>query len=281
MKILLTGADGFIGRHLNTALTAQGHEVIPCSRRNGHDFARMTRPEDWVPLLEGVEAAINAVGIIAETGTQRFEAVHHQAPCALFQACARQSVSRVVQISALGADERATTPYHLSKRAADDCLRNLPLQGSVLRPSLVYGRNGSSMAFFRRLASLPLIGVPGDGHYRLRPVHVSDVVACVQQCLKPDTPAQTGLDVVGQDEVSYREWLQRLRQFDTRHRPALILPVPMALLLPVASLGQFLIPMLSPDNLRMLVRGNTADSGPMEQFLGRQPLDIQAGLTQS
>ncbi|HPQ95309.1 MAG: NAD-dependent epimerase/dehydratase family protein [Thiothrix sp.] len=281
MNILLTGASGFIGQHLSTALTVQGHTVVPCSRRHGHDFAHMTRVEDWHPLLTGVDAAINAVGIIAETGSQRFEAVHHQAPCALFHACAQQSVQQVVQISALGADEQAATPYHLSKRAADDCLRTLPLNGFVLRPSLVYGQGGSSMALFRRLARLPVIGVPGDGHYRLRPVHVSDVVACVLQCLQPETPTQPGLDLVGREEVSYREWLQRLRQFGTQRRPALIIPMPLALLLPMASLGQHLIPMLSPDNLRMLTRGNTADSAPMERFLGRKALDIQTGLARS
>jgi uncharacterized protein YbjT (DUF2867 family) len=198
MKILLTGASGFIGGHILRALQAAGHEVVPITRHHGVDFTQMLTPEAWLPHLNGVDVVINSVGIIAETRGQTFAAVHHHAPAALFRACVMTGVLRVVQISALGADAHAFTPYQLSKQAADEVLRKLPLEWFVLRPSLVYGTGGASMALFQRMA--------------------------------------------------------------------------------MAQIMRFLIPILHPDNLRMLQHGNTADVQPLAAFLGRMPLRVEEGL---
>ena len=129
MNILLTGATGFLGRHIHRTLLRAGHGVVPVARSLGHSYARLQTPSAWKPLLSGVDAVVNAVGIIGQTAAQRFDVLHTLAPQALFAAAHAQGVRRVVQISAQGADDSAFSPYHLSKRAADDALRALPLQG--------------------------------------------------------------------------------------------------------------------------------------------------------
>jgi len=157
MNILLTGASGFIGSHVASALQAAGHSVKPASRGNDLDFNRLLTRRAWQPQLENFDAVINCVGIIVETRASSFAVLHRESPSALFHACVDAGISRVIQVSALGADERAFTPYQQSKKAADDVLRSLPLDWFVLRPSLVYGRGGASLSMFRRLAALPLL----------------------------------------------------------------------------------------------------------------------------
>jgi len=276
MKILLTGASGFIGRRLATALELAGHQVIPVSRSHGIDFCRMQTPSDWLPHLDGIDAVINAVGIIGESGTQRFDALHRLAPLALFQACARLGIRRVLQISALGADESAFSAYHLSKRAADDGLRSLDLDWFVLRPSLIYGRSGKSAALFMRLAACPLIAVIGDGQQKLQPVHISDVVATVLKSLTSTKTRQT-IDIVGNETVTFTEWLQTMRLAQGLAR-ASVLRIPFPLALAGAFLGRYVNPILQPENLRMLQSGYWADVGPLVQFLGRQPLAVASSL---
>lgn len=265
MKILLTGASGFIGRHITAALGAAGHEVVAICRHTGVDFNNMRSPADWQGHLAGIDAVINAVGIIAERRGQTFSALHTRAPVALFRACAEAGVRRVVQLSALGADERAITPYHTSKKAADDALRDLPLDWFVLRPSLVYGPGGQSTALFRRLANLPLIPVIARGMQQIQPVHIDDLVATVVACLTT-VPARRTLDVVGPHVFTFGEWLQALRVHGGKSR-ALTLSIPW----PLARLAARVMPLLSPDNLRMLQQGNTADVQPLAAFLGRMP----------
>lgn len=273
MNILLTGASGFVGRNIAAALVAAGHQVKPVSRSNGFDFCHMQTPADWLPHLEGIDAVINSVGIIGESGSQRFEVLHNCAPAALFRACSHEGIRRVVQISALGADEKAFSAYHLSKRAADDCLRSLDLDWLVLRPSLIYGRGGRSSELFMRLAALPLIPVIGDGRQALQPVHISDVVAVVMQSLASSEVRQT-LDIVGTETFTFAEWLQMMRQAQGLPRGRL-LHIPFPLAMSGVRLARYFNPILQPENLRMLQAGYWADFKPLAHFLGRLPLTAE------
>jgi uncharacterized protein YbjT (DUF2867 family) len=276
VNILLTGANGFIGRNIAAALTAAGHQVTPVSRHHGIDFSAMTTPEKWLPHLKHIDAVINCVGIIGEQGTQRFEALHTLAPSALFRACREACVRRVLQISALGADETAFSAYHLSKRAADDALRSLDLDWFVLRPSLIYGKGGKSAELFMRLARLPLIPVISDGQQQLQPVHIGDVVATVMQCLTSGETRKT-LDILGTETVTFTEWLQWMRRAQGLP-PAPVLHVPFQLALAVVRIAKHYSPMLQPENLHMLQTGYWADVQPLIRFIGRRPLPIQTSL---
>ena len=105
MRVLLTGASGFIGRHLAEALSRHGHAVVRTTRQPGDvdgeasvdvDFTRASEVADWLPGLRDIEAVVNAVGILRERGPQTFAAVHVQAPCALFDACVIAGITSVL-----------------------------------------------------------------------------------------------------------------------------------------------------------------------------------------
>ncbi|MBL8472050.1 MAG: NAD(P)H-binding protein [Rhodocyclaceae bacterium] len=276
MKILLTGASGFIGRNLMAALSRDAHQVIPVSRRHGTDVTGLQTADAWLPQLDAIDAVINAVGIIGETRAQRFDTLHAVVPRALFDACQRAGVTRVIQISALGADETAFSAYHLSKKAADDHLRRLDLDWFIVRPSIIYGRGGASAALFQRLARLPVIGVVGDGGQPLQPVHIADVVATVRRCLTAARTRQT-LDLAGNQTFGYVDWLQHLRLAQGLG-PAPVLKMPIWLALAGAWLGQSFNPLLRPANIRMLLYSRTANSAAWQEFLGRKALDFRPAL---
>lgn len=268
MNVLLTGASGFIGRNLTMALTAQGHTVRPVSRRHGLDMSRLLSPADWCPHLDGIDAVVNAAGIISETRSQRFDLLHTLAPVALFGACAQRGVRRVVQISALGADDTAFSAYHLSKRAADEALLRLDVNGCVLRPSLIYGRGGTSAALLLHVAALPLVPVLEAGGQRLQPVHISDVVATALRALT-GPPTRQPLDIVGPQTLTFADWMQTLRAAQGLS-PGRLLHLPYRVALAACRLAQHLLPLAAPDNLRMLQhQGYLADGAAAQQFLGR------------
>jgi uncharacterized protein YbjT (DUF2867 family) len=276
MKILLTGTSGFIGGHIRQRLIDAGHDVIAIDRHHGFNFNQMSNPKDWLTLLEGIDAVINSVGIIIETSRQSFETLHHLAPAALFSACAQAQIKTVIQISALGADEQAFTPYQISKYAADQVLRSLPVNGFILRPSLVYGEGGKSLTLFRRLAAFPVLPLADGGRQQIQPVHISDLVTCVQRCLDSKETGRT-LNIVGPQVYSFAQWLNLIRQKQGK-RPARILPIPFKSVLAIASLGRHILPVLHPDNLRMLQRGNTADVQPLVELLGHAPAHAEDKL---
>ncbi|MBI1207581.1 MAG: NAD(P)H-binding protein [Azospirillum sp.] len=295
MRVMVVGAGGFIGRHLVRGLAAAGHQAVCCGRSTARlaalfpgadcvpgDYTR-DRADDWLPRLTGIDAVINAVGIIAETTVSRFDTVHVDGPCTLFDACRRAGVGRVIQISALGADDTAASRYHLSKRAADRFLLGLEpgqtgLRATVLRPSVVIGPGGASTALFAALAAFPLPLRLGRGRWQLQPIAVDDVVATVVGLLDPDWRGPTVLDLVGPEAVTtdrltacFRSWLG--------FAPAPFLPIPEAVLRLAARLGDLVgAGPLRTESLAMLVHGNVAEVEPMIAATGRRPASIAAAL---
>lgn len=273
VKILLTGATGFIGSHLLAALRARGHEVQSVSRAEV-DMAQ-AREADWLPHLRGVDAVVNAVGIFRETRSASFRALHAEGPKSLFDACVRAGVRKVVNVSALGADERAQTPYHLSKRDADEYLASLPLEGVVVQPSLVFGEGGTSARMFLTWATMPVLPLPAGGGQQVQPVHIDDAVQAIVVLLEAPDPPRT-VPLVGARAVSLRDYLQDLRQ-SLRLPRARTLAIPAAFMRLAARLGDRLHGLLLDTAAwRMLNRGNTAPADAMHTLLGRPPRGVRA-----
>ncbi|MBN3742554.1 MULTISPECIES: SDR family oxidoreductase [Burkholderia] len=283
ITVLVCGASGFIGRALCAQLEAGGHHVLRGVRHAAGprdiaiDFARDVDPQAWLPRLTGVDVVVNAVGILADRRGATLDAVHRAAPCALFTACCRAGVRCVIQISALGV-ERGETRYFASKHAADRFLRTLPIDSRIVRPALVYGAAGASARLFRMLASLPVHVLPAGGRQRLRPVHVDDLAEVVARLVvQPDDAAEAGnrlIDVVGGDEVEYREMLACYRAalgFPPAAR--VTLPGPLAGAAAVLS-GMLPGAMFTRDTWTMLRAGNTGDPSATAAVLGRPPRGI-------
>jgi uncharacterized protein YbjT (DUF2867 family) len=289
VKVLVCGASGFIGRHLGRRLLRSGHTVVAVMRHasNGPvgdfashavtgDFSRDVSAADWLPRLAGVDVVVNAVGILRERGEQRFERLHVRGPIALFDACVQAGVPRVVQISALGADEQAQSAFHLSKRMADQHLLSLPLAGTVVQPSLVYGPGGASAALFTLLASLPLIPVPGRGEQPVQPVHVDDMVQALQALIERETDVGQSLPLVGPHPLALRELIARLRA-GMRLPPPRWLEVPLPLVRVTAAVADR-VPGVPFDRqtLQMLERGNTAPAESTQRLLGRPARAVES-----
>ena len=156
MRILLTGATGFVGHHVAQALAAAGHEVVGCSRHRNEslhrwpdlgwikaDFTADLSPDAWRPRLTGFQAVINTAGLVRERPGQSFEAVNFEAPLALFRACAERGPRRVIQLSAPDC-ERDPRGYAATKLLAERALASLDLDWTIVRASLMHAEDLAS-----------------------------------------------------------------------------------------------------------------------------------------
>jgi uncharacterized protein YbjT (DUF2867 family) len=289
MHIFLAGATGFIGGHLLRALLGRGHAVTclvrSATRLPRHPGVRAiagewTAPEGWVGAVTGHEAVVNAAGIIRETPTATFTAVHTAAPLALFTAAARAGVCKVVQVSALGVDEGAVSRFHRSKRAADRGLAALGVPYVVLRPSLVHGPGDHSMDFFNRLVALPLTPVPGDGRFLVQPIHVADLARAVATALERDELVGATIDAGGGEALTFDAMLDALARRRGK-REARKLHIPWAVMEIVARVTDVLgRGPITGEELGMLRRGNHADLAPFVAAFGFRPRGLEEGLTE-
>jgi uncharacterized protein YbjT (DUF2867 family) len=293
VSILLTGAGGLIARPLADRLLCEGH-CLTCVVRPGAarqvvgahaerlrlvelDFASAGDSSVWLPLLTNIHLVINTVGIFREHGDQSFARIHLHAPVALFEACLSAGVERVIQLSALGADETAKTAFLLSKKAADDYLLGLPLSSVVVQPSLVYAPHGPSAALFNRMAILPLWLLPaGDGPW-LQPVHREDVVQGLLALVEAPVSQQGKIVFAGPRAVTLLQYLQALRRQLGGTGAAWLVRLPRKLIPGLAAIaGKFPGSLLTGESVQMLMQGNTGDASAFEALLGHAPRPVSA-----
>lgn len=274
-RILVLGGGGFIGRHVVQHLQAQGHQVRVGVRHAAAgdiavDMRRDLRPEDWMARLVGVDVVINTVGVLRSAD---IAAIHHHAPVALFEACARAGVPRVLQLSALGIDG-VDRPYATTKRAADEHLWRMTdagrLAGVVVRPSLVLGPGGASTQLFQRMAQCPVLPLPRLAFEVLtQPIAVHHLAALMARLATAAQPPHL-LNAVGPDPLTVAELVARLRA-QAHRRPARLIQLPDA----VAQLSARLADGLpftpwGMDTLSLLQHHPTVDAGPTHQWLGQR-----------
>ncbi len=282
MRVLVCGARGFIGTRVLEALERAGHEVLCGVRSPGPgrlterqvDFVNGSDPEAWRAALTGVDAVVNAVGVLRDRKGQPMQAIHATCPEALFEACARQGVRRVVHVSALGIEGNPTL-YARTKLAAEAALlervQTGRLDGVVLRPSIVFGPSGDSSQLFTLLARLPLVCLPAPViQARVQPVAVGELAQGIAHLLSsPGMAVQGLLNVVGPEPLTLADFIASLRR-QLGHGPARVMPLPGLLTRLSAQLGDH-VPWAPwcTETLSLLAQDNVAPASAFAQVLGR------------
>ncbi|HYH19761.1 MAG TPA: SDR family oxidoreductase [Azospirillum sp.] len=276
--VLVMGASGFIGRRVVHRLERAGTRVV-CAGRDEAGLRRCfpgrTTATDWKTALANVDAVVYAAGTI-ERGPGMWD-VHRNTPTALFAAARRQGIPRLIHLSALGAAPDADTEFLRSKGQGDAALlADRPPGWTVLRPSLVYGRGGTSAALFATLAALPLRPSVQSGP--LRPIHVDDLAAAAAALLTTPAPLPPVVDAVGPEEVTAEAFIARHRDW-LGLPPARTLPLPLAAMQAGAALAEaFGAHLVSREAMRMLARGAATDPVGFTATTGVVPVGIAAGL---
>jgi uncharacterized protein YbjT (DUF2867 family) len=252
MRVLVTGAYGLLGSACLARLRRDGHELtaagrsiasaarrLPFARWRLADFDRLTDAASWGPLLAGIDAVVNCVGVLQDGGRDDVARVA-RATCALFDACAARGVRRLVHLSALGADLDGPTAFARARARADAHLQALDLDWVILRPALVmspavYG--GSAM--LRALAACPGITPVIGGAARVQIVGIDDLAETVARSLRPDAPARVVWTLAHPQAWRLADIVVALRQW-MGFAPRRVVELPRPAAAVVAALADFL-----------------------------------------
>jgi uncharacterized protein YbjT (DUF2867 family) len=296
MAILLLGASGFIGSAIAHALLAHGDQVVALGRdltcgqalvpdaewRRG-DVSRLVMPQDWQPLLGGVDRIVNASGALQTGLRDKVGQVQLTAMLALQQAALAAGIIQFIQISACGAEAQAGE-FMASKAQADAALRQSGLVHTILRPGLVIGRNGfGGTELVRWCAGLPLVCVEVTDTGPVQCVALADVVSAVLLALDDPVSRQGQIDLVEREGRPLGQVIALHRQWLGLPVPRWRMAVPVAMLAPVRVMADALgwLGWRSPlrsNSIAALVHGVRGNADEAARMLGREPLGLPQTL---
>lgn len=297
--VTIFGGSGFVGRYIARRMAKQGWRVRVAVRNPNE--AMFVKPYGVVgqvePVLcnvrddasvaaamQGATAVVNCVGVLISKGKNTFEAVQADAPARIGRLAAAEGVSKLVHISAIGADVDSESTYSRTKALGEEAILAEFPSAVILRPSVVFGTEDQ---FFNRFAQMaqfsPVLPVVG-ADTRFQPVYVDDVAQAAETALLCDvTPGVYELG--GPDVMTFRELMTMMLGVIRRRRLVVNIPFGVAgILASVFELGSTLSmglvpPQITKDQVADLKHDNVVAAGAMGLAdLGVQPTDIEAVL---
>ena len=242
--VTVFGGSGFVGRHVVRALARDGWRIRVASRRPDLAFhlqplgkvgqihavqANLRFPASIAAALRGAEAVVNLTGILAPKGQQSFEGVHVFGARAVAKAAADAGITRLVHMSAIGANAAGKSAYASSKGRGEAAVREAFPGAIITRPSIVFGPEDD---FFNRFAAMarifPALPLIGGGQTRFQPVYVGDVANAVALGVGGQATAGTIYELGGPEIKSFEELLAYICQVTERKRALVKLPFGLA-----------------------------------------------------
>ena len=228
----VTGAFGYSGQHIARRLLEAGHRVRTLTSSPGRPGSLQGQVE-VAPLCfqdpAGLRQALQGVQVLHNTYWVRFNhrtfthANAVQNTRALFQAAQDVGVERVVHVSITNPSANSDLEYFRGKGQLEEALASSGLSHAILRPAVLFGGDDilvNNMAWAVR--HLPVLGVFGDGGYRLQPIHVEDLAGlAVTHAGHQDDVV---VEAIGPEPYTFRGLLELLCKVLGRSRP--VLPVP-------------------------------------------------------
>lgn len=242
--VTVFGGSGFLGRHVCRAFARRGWRVRAAVRRPdlaGHlqpmgtvgqvhaVQANLRYPESVERAVVGADAVVNCVAIGAKVGAQTFESVNIEGARAVARAARAHNITRLVHVSALGANPEGAAKYAVSKAEGERATLEEVPTAIILRPSLIFGVEDQ---FFNRFAAMtrysPVLPALGCGVTRFDPVFVGDVAAAVANAVEGHGRPSTIYELGGPETVTLKQIFERVATYTKRDVKPFPIPFPVA-----------------------------------------------------
>ena len=285
MKIVVTGATGFIGTYLVPRLLESGH-LLRCFVRHSSDISVLPYSQveivrgniidlrELIDALQGQEAVIHLAHYSESNLAEHLRRVNGEMNRSLVSACRESGVKRVIAMSSTVATALTPSEYGSGKQEMESILSESGLEFTILRPGLVYGpgTRGVFWDMVKMLQNSPIIPIIGKGTYPLYLVCIDDVVAAICRCLKDSSTVSKQYDLA--EEMAFENFLDLLIDILKLKKLKLHIPVAMAYFL--ADVGEKLLskPPLRRDRIAGLLAEKRVGIQLAARDLGYLPKDF-------
>jgi uncharacterized protein YbjT (DUF2867 family) len=281
--ILVTGANGFVGRHVVDRLARSGQQVRAMVRRpsgysppEGVEVVEgdLTRPETLGAVVQGADRVVHAAAITAnlkEPYKGAYRAINESGTANLMAQAVEAGVGRVVLVSGLGTRPAAPSTYMSTRWGMEEAVRASGIPYVIIQPSVQFGDGAEFIAALARIASVsPVVPAMTGPHTRFQPIWVEDVVTTVEKALVDDGLLGRAVAIGGSEYATFREVVKLILEVSGKRR--LVAPLPVGLAkLQAALLSVLPKPPLTRATLELFSFDNTTDLDAVPKAFGFAP----------
>ena len=281
MRVLVTGATGFLGGYVVRRLHDRGHEVVALVRsgqaqKRADELGAQSVHGD-LDDQEETRAAFRSAGADALINVASLGFGH--APT-IVGAAAHAGLQRAIFVSTTAIFTRLAAGSKSTRVDAEDCIQTSELAWTIIRPTMIYGDAGDRniARLLRVLRRAPFLPVPGGGRRLQQPVHVADVACGVVAALEVPEAVGRTFDVAGPEPLTFRSLIREAASAAGR-RPILV-PVPLPAVIALVRVHTRVSsrPRITVEQLERLNEDKAFDITPAREVLGYHPRSFADGV---
>ena len=223
IQVVVTGANGFVARHVRKFLSDNNVKTISISRKNFKKLKNETRiisknydEKEILPQIKNSDALVHLVGIGSQTVDNDYLSVNTALTAKIIHMCQRANIDKIIYNSGLGVSKNTTLGYFISKYRAEQHILDSTLNYTIFRPSYIVGKDDLLTQYLKSQIRRRLIKIPGSGKYTIQPIYIGDVCKIIFQSIHDKRLDKKVLDLVGSESFTFEQYV---RQFSYRAKP--------------------------------------------------------------
>ena len=214
-KVVVTGANGFVGKNVRKFLYKNEVRVLGISRKNFGKYSTETKAQSKNLLeqrlqkkLKNYDALVHLIGIGVESSGSTFEQINVNLTKNAIKLCKKSGIKKIIYISGLGVSKNNTSNYFTSKYKAEQEIINSGLDYTIFRASYIIGKTDHLTKSLSKQMKKGVIIIPGSGKYQLQPIFVEDVAKIILKSILEKKFSKKILDLVGPRKISFEDFVK-------------------------------------------------------------------------
>ena len=215
LKIVVTGASGFIAKNLRKYLSEQNIELISISRNNFKNFKNEIKiisenyeEKNILKKIKNSDVLIHLVGIGKQSVSSDYDMINTDLTKHVVNLSKKARIKKIIFLSGLGVSSNTALGYFISKYNAEKQIIDSGLDFTIFRPSYIVGKDDLLSKNLKNQIKSGEIIIPGSGTYSIQPIHVSDVVKVIFESLSQLKFNNKIIDLVGPDFVTFEKYVK-------------------------------------------------------------------------
>ena len=215
LRIVVTGANGFVAKNVRKLLASKGVNLFGVSRKNFSNYnseKKIISPNlginDISHKLQKCNALIHLIGTGRQTVNSSYDEVNVETTKKIIQICKKSRIKKIIYISGLGVSRKSVSSYFISKYKAEQEIINSGLDYTILRASYIIGYNDPLTKNLNNQIKKKQIQIPGSGKYHIQPIFVNDVAKVIYNSVISKKFSNKIIELVGPETVTFNDFVK-------------------------------------------------------------------------